>query len=286
MRLIRHGEPGAERPGVLLEGRRRDCSAHFTDWNGAFFRADGLDALRELLREVGPALPEVPAATRWAAPIARPGKTVCVGLNYADHAAESGSPIPREPVLFLKATNAVIGPCDRVRIPPRSQKTDWEVELGVIIAREARELASPEAAGGHIAGYCVSNDISERDFQHAHDGQWTKGKSADTFHPLGPWLATPDEVPDAQNLELLTEVNGERMQTGNTRTMLFSVLFLVHYISQFMTLEAGDVISTGTPPGVGMGKTPPRYLQDGDRLEAEITGLGRQRLRCYRGEDA
>jgi len=209
-----------------------------------------------------------------------PGKVVCVGLNYSDHAAESGMPIPLEPILFMKAPGTVVGPYDEVQIPRGSEKTDWEVELGIVIGKEARYLDSVEEAKSRIAGYCVSHDISERAFQLERGGQWDKGKSCDTFNPLGPWLATADEVEDPQQLDMFLNVNGERRQTGNTRTMIFGCLEIVRYISQFMTLEAGDVISTGTPPGVGLGMKPPQYLMVGDVLELGISGLGFQKQTC------
>jgi len=212
--------------------------------------------------------------------VARPGKVVCVGLNYSDHAAESGMPIPLEPILFMKAPGTVVGPYDEVQIPRGSEKTDWEVELGIVIGKEARYLDSVEEAKSRIAGYCVSHDISERAFQLERGGQWDKGKSCDTFNPLGPWLATADEVEDPQQLDMFLNVNGERRQTGNTRTMIFGCLEIVRYISQFMTLEAGDVISTGTPPGVGLGMKPPQYLMVGDVLELGISGLGFQKQTC------
>ena len=277
MRLFRFGQRGDERPGILdAEGRRRDCSAWFPDWNQAFFASDGLERLRGRAREVS-GLPEVPADARWASCVARPGKVICIGLNYADHAAESGAAVPSEPIVFLKATNTVVGPYDTVLIPHGSAKTDWEVELGVVIGREARYLDSAASAAAHIAGYCVSHDVSERAFQLERGGQWTKGKSCDTFNPLGPWLATADELRDARELDMSCAVNGRREQTGNTRTMIFDVFHLVWYLSQFMTLEGGDVITTGTPPGVGMGKKPQRFLKAGDVVELSITGLGIQR---------
>lgn len=280
MKLIRFGERGAEKPGVLVGSERKDCSAHFADWNIAFFRDGGLARLRELLARGAASLPTVPEPVRWGSPIARPGKVVCIGLNYGDHAEESGAPIPKEPVVFLKAPNSLNGPYDTIDIPRTSAKTDWEVELGVVLARDARYLENEEAAPAVIAGFCVSNDVSERAFQHERGGQWTKGKSCDTFLPLGPYLATPDELPNLQNLAMTTDVNGERMQDGTTRTMLFGVHFLLYHLSQFMTLEAGDLLSTGTPAGVGAGKKPPRFLRHGDVVEAAIDGLGRQRLVC------
>ena len=217
---------------------------------------------------------------RWGAPIGRPRKIVCIGLNFHDHARESGMEIPKEPILFLKGTNTVVGPNDDLLIPRRSQKTDWEVELGVVIGKAARYLGSREEAAGCIAGYCISHDVSEREFQLERGGQWSKGKSCDTFNPLGPWLATPDDVPGVMNASMKLWVNGELRQNGSTGTMIFGPSQLIHYISQFMTLEPGDLISTGTPPGVGLGMKPPRYLKAGDVLELDIDGLGRQRQRC------
>jgi 2-keto-4-pentenoate hydratase/2-oxohepta-3-ene-1,7-dioic acid hydratase in catechol pathway len=209
--------------------------------------------------------------------VPRPGKVVCIGLNYSDHAKESGAEVPSEPLIFMKAANTVVGPYDDLLIPRGSQKTDWEVELGIIIGRDASYVESPEAAAAHIAGYAVSHDVSEREFQLERGGQWTKGKSCDTFNPLGPWLVTPDESGDPQNLDLTLDVNGARRQTGSTRSMVFGAHFLVHYLSQLMTLEAGDLINTGTPPGVGLGMKPPTYLQAGDVVELEVQNLGRQR---------
>jgi 2-keto-4-pentenoate hydratase/2-oxohepta-3-ene-1,7-dioic acid hydratase in catechol pathway len=281
MRLIRFGAKGQEKPGLLVEGKRRDASAWFHDWDAAFFAAQGLQQLADKLSSVGAAgLPEVPEGVRWAAPVARPGKIVCVGLNYSDHAKESGMAQPKEPVLFMKAANTMVGPNDDLLIPRGSTKTDWEVELGLVIGTEARYLQSREQAELHIAAYCLSHDVSEREFQLERGGQWSKGKSCDTFNPLGPWLATPDEVPDALNLNMRLSVNGQIRQRGNTGTMVHGFAELVRYISQFMTLEPGDLISTGTPPGVGLGMKPPTYLKAGDIVELEIDGLGKQRQVC------
>lgn len=279
MKLLRFGNPGAEKPGLWLNGQRKDLSAHFRDWDRDFFRQDGLQQLENLIIS-SPALPDVPAEARQAACIARPGKVICIGLNYSDHALESGMAVPSEPIVFQKGSNTVVGPCDPILIPRGSEKTDWEVELGVVIGRDARYLGSPEEAEAYIAGYCVSNDVSERAFQLERGGQWTKGKSCDNFNPLGPWLVTRDEIADVHRLPMQLWVNGELMQNGNTSTMVFNCFFLVHYLSQFMTLEAGDLISTGTPPGVGMGLKPPRYLKAGDMVELGIEGLGRQRQVC------
>lgn len=281
MKLIRVGEVGKERPAVIRpDGRAVDVSGRVRDFDGNFFENRGVERLRSLM-DAG--LPEIDLSrTRLGPPIARPWKVIGIGLNYADHARESGSPIPSEPVVFLKASNSVSGPYDDLRIPRGSEKTDWEVELGVVLGRQARYLPDEAAAAACVAGYCIAGDISERSFQLERGGQWDKGKSCETFCPLGPWLVTADEIPDPQNLDLLLEVNGQRMQTGNTRTMIFSVRHLVWYLSQMMVLEPGDVILTGTPPGVGLGRKPPRYLREGDVVEMEIRGLGKQRHVCRR----
>jgi 2-keto-4-pentenoate hydratase/2-oxohepta-3-ene-1,7-dioic acid hydratase in catechol pathway len=280
MRLIRFGPLGSEKPGVLTpEGKRKDCSALFPDWDRDFFQSGGLEKLRSLAANADK-WNDIPEQERWAAPVARPGKVIGIGLNYSDHAAESGMAIPNEPIVFMKATNTVCGPNDPIIIPRGSEKTDWEVELGVIIGSNSKYLGSPEDARRVIAGYCISHDVSERHFQLERGGQWTKGKSADNFNPLGPWLATADEITDVRNLDLRLEVNGQRKQTGNTSRMIFDVFFLVHYLSQFMTLEGGDVITTGTPPGVGLGQKPPHYLKAGDVVTMSILGLGAQRGEC------
>lgn len=281
MKLIRFGERGREKPAVLINQRRRDLSAEFRDWDSAFFASRGMEVVRDLLRKRSPeSFPEVPESARWGAPVARPQKIVCAGLNFHDHARESGMELPKEPILFLKATNTVVGPNDDLLIPRRSQKTDWEVELGVVIGKEARYLGSLDEAGSCIAGYCISHDVSEREFQLERGGQWSKGKSCDTFNPLGPWLATPSELADATKLGMKLWVNGELRQNGNTGTMIFGPAQLIHYISQFMTLEPGDLISTGTPPGVGLGMKPPQFLEPGDVVQLEIEGLGKQRQVC------
>jgi 2,4-diketo-3-deoxy-L-fuconate hydrolase len=282
MKLIRFGEKGAEKPGVILSGgRMKDLSSQFRDWDHEFFRDNGLKKLEGIL-ETDSALPDVPTGVRLGSCVARPGKVVCIGLNYSDHAAEAGMEIPDEPVVFMKGSNTVVGPNDPIIIPRGSSKVDWEVELGFVIGKDASYLDSAAQAADHIAGYCISHDVSARDFQLERAGQWTKGKSCDNFNPLGPYLATKDEVEDIRNLDLSLDVNGERMQTGNTRTMLFDVFYLVHYLSCFMTLEAGDLVSTGTPPGVGLGMKSPRYLCEGDVVELRITGLGEQRSACVR----
>ncbi|WP_434212526.1 fumarylacetoacetate hydrolase family protein [[Pseudomonas] boreopolis] len=274
MKLVRYGAPGQERPGLLDgEGRIRDLSGIIDDIAGEHLTARGLQRLRAL----DPAsLPKVDGEVRYGAAVGRVGKFICVGLNYADHAAESGMEVPKMPVLFMKATTAISGPNDTVVIPRGSKKTDWEVELGVVIGDVARDVPLEEAMK-HVAGYVVVNDLSEREFQLEHGGQWVKGKSADTFGPIGPWLVTADEIPDPQDLSMWLEVNGRRYQDGSTRTMVFGVAELVSHISRYMTLMPGDVISTGTPPGVGLGQKPPVYLKPGDVMELEIQGLGRQR---------
>jgi 2,4-diketo-3-deoxy-L-fuconate hydrolase len=281
MKLARFGDAGNEKPGVLHEdGERLDLSGHFTDWNSAFLGGEGLRELAGILAERSASLPRFSQDRRVGAPVTRPGKVICVGLNYSDHAAESGMPIPAEPILFMKASNTVVGPYDEIEIPRGAEKVDWEVELGVVIGRTARYLNSPADAAAHIAGYVLSHDVSERAFQLERGGQWTKGKSCDTFNPLGPFLLTADELPSTADLAMQLKVNGERRQSGNTGTMIFDVPTLVHYISQFMTLEPGDLISTGTPPGVGLGMKPPMYLKVGDVVELEIERLGSQRQRC------
>jgi len=273
MKLVRFGPPGSEKPGILdAQGTVRDLSGHVADIDGATLAPQ---ALRRLAAIDPASLPRVEAGVRLGPCVGGIGKLVCVGLNYADHAAEAGMPVPEEPILFMKATTAINGPNDPVIIPRRSEKTDWEVELGIVIGTRARYVDEASALE-HVAGYCVVNDVSERHFQLERSGQWVKGKSADTFAPIGPWMVTRDEVPDPQNLRLWLEVNGKRYQDGSTRTMIFGVRTLVSYISQFMTLEPGDVIPTGTPPGVGQGQKPPVFLEPGDRVRLGIEGLGVQ----------
>lgn len=280
MKLIRFGEKGLEKPGVLSNGKRYDCSAHFNDWNHDFFQNDGLTWLAA--GDINN-LPEVASDIRWASPVPRPYKIICVGLNYADHAAESNSKVPTEPLLFSKYPNALNGPFDDVLIPRdlhnggHAKQTDWEIELAIVMGKDAAYLESEEEAAKHIAGYCTANDVSERDFQKNRCGQWFKGKSCDTFLPLGPHLITADEISDPANLDLQLSVNGEIRQQSNTKHMIFKPYFLVQYISQFLTLEAGDIICTGTPPGVGMGMTPPQFLKDGDVVEVTVQGLGTQK---------
>jgi len=277
MKLLRIGEPGREKPAVLLgDGKVVDVSAHVKDYDGAFFEGGGVEKLRGVLQGKLPTIDL--AGKRLGAPIARPWKVLGIGLNYADHAKESNMPIPPEPVVFTKASNTVIGPNDSVLIPRNSKKTDWEVELGVVIGKTARYLADKEQALSYVAGYCISNDVSEREFQMERGGSWDKGKGCETFNPLGPWLVTTDEIPDPQTLGLTLDVNGMRRQTGNTKTMVFDVKHIVWYLSQFLVLEAGDVITTGTPPGVGFGQKPnPIYLKENDVMELSIDGLGKQR---------
>jgi 2-keto-4-pentenoate hydratase/2-oxohepta-3-ene-1,7-dioic acid hydratase in catechol pathway len=280
MKLIRFGPRGQEKPGIVTaDGVIKDVSAHVRDYDHDFFESDGLAELRLRVAK-SQTLPEVSAEVRLGAPIARPRNVFAIGLNYSDHAKETGAAIPSEPILFMKATGAVCGPNDPILIPRGSTKTDWEVELGLVIGRTTRYLASPEAARGHIAGYCIANDVSERSFQLERGGQWSKGKSSDNFLPLGPWLVTTDELPDPQTLAMALDVNGERRQTGSTSTMIFDVGFLVHYVSQFLTLEAGDVVITGTPPGVGMAMKPPKFLSAGDIVTVTIDRLGTQRCVC------
>ena len=277
MKLIRFGSPGAEKPGLIAgDGARVDASAFGEDWDEAFFGSDGLARLARWAEKHLESAPRVPDGERLGPPIARPSKIICIGLNYADHAKEAGAEIPKEPVLFFKATTALSGPDDDVVLPRGSSKTDWEVELAVVVGRRARYVTLEEV-DAFIAGYALHNDYSEREHQLERGGQWVKGKSADTFAPLGPFLATPDEVGDVGKLDLWLTVNGEGRQKGTTANMVFGVRHVVSYLSQFMTLLPGDVISTGTPPGVGLGFDPPVYLKAGDVVECGIEGLGRQR---------
>jgi 2-keto-4-pentenoate hydratase/2-oxohepta-3-ene-1,7-dioic acid hydratase in catechol pathway len=273
MKLLRYGPKGQEKPGLLDDtGQIRDLSGIIADIDGAVL-AGSMDKLRGL--DVA-SLPLVSGEVRIAEPVARVGKFLCIGLNYSDHAAESGMAIPTEPIIFTKATSSIIGPNDPVSLPPNSVKSDWEVELGVVIGKEARYITK-ERAMEHVAGVCVINDLSEREYQLDRGGTWDKGKGCDTFGPFGPWLVTLDEVADVGNLDMWLDVNGQRMQTGNTSTLIFDVPTIVAYVSQFMSLQPGDIISTGTPPGVGMGKKPPVFLQDGDVITLGIAGLGDQR---------
>jgi 2-keto-4-pentenoate hydratase/2-oxohepta-3-ene-1,7-dioic acid hydratase in catechol pathway len=273
MKLLRFGPVGAEKPGLLdAAGGIRDLSGVVADIAGETLGDHALEALRA----IDPAtLPLVQGNPRIGACVGQVGKFICIGLNYADHAAESGMALPEEPVIFFKATSAICGPDDDVEIPRGALKTDWEVELGVVIGKPTKYVG-PEDALEHVAGYCVVNDLSERDFQLHRSGQWVKGKSCDTFGPIGPWLVTRDEIADPQALDMYLEVNGHRYQDGSTRTMHFDVATVVSHLSQFMSLQPGDVISTGTPPGVGMGQSPQTYLKPGDRMELGIDGLGVQ----------
>lgn len=277
MKLLRYGPIGAERPGMLdAGGVIRDLSGVVGDIGGAALSDAGLARLRGLDATL---LPEVDPATRIGPCVGGVGKFICIGLNYSDHAAETGSKVPKEPIIFMKATSAICGPDDAVFIPRGSEKTDWEVELAVVIGARAKYVAEADALS-HVAGYCVANDVSERAFQTERSGQWTKGKSCDRFGPIGPWLVTRDEVADPGALGLWLKVNGETRQDGTTATMVYGVAFLVSYLSQFMTLHPGDIISTGTPPGVGMGMKPPVFLTPGDVMELGVEGLGVQRQVC------
>ena len=272
MKLVRYGQTGQEKPGLIdANGQLRDLSGQITDID------QGLLADLSVLKDIAPdSLPIVSGNPRFGPCVAGVGKFICIGLNYSDHAAETGNPIPKEPVVFMKATSAITGPNDPVRIPRTSVKTDWEVELGVVIGAPVKYVEEANALS-HVAGYCVAHDVSERSFQIEREGQWTKGKSCDSFGPIGPWLVTRDEIADPQDLHLWCDVNGKRMQDGTTKTMVYGVAHLVSYLSQFMTLQPGDIISTGTPPGVGMGMKPPQYLKAGDVVTLGIDGLGEQR---------
>lgn len=275
MKLIRFGEPGQERPGVLYasEGIRLDVSAFGEDYNEAFFATDGLQRLSQWLDSHAASCPSVPEGVRLGPPIGRPSKIICIGLNFSDHAKESNMAVPEEPIIFFKSTSAIVGPNDALVIPKNSEKTDWEVELAVVIGKKASYVSQEEALN-YVAGYMLHNDYSERAFQIERKGQWVKGKSCDTFAPMGPFLATQDEIEDVHNLKMWLTVNGEMKQNGTSANMIFNVPFLVSYLSQFMSLLPGDVISTGTPAGVGLGFNPPQYLKPGDVIELGIEGLG------------
>ena len=274
MKLVRYGKPGKEKPGLIdSDGRLRDLSAVVADIGPDQLSDAALARLRKLKTDT---LPLVKGSPRMGCPVAGIGKFIAIGLNYADHAAETGMPIPAEPIVFMKATSCIQGPDDPVMLPKGSKKSDWEVELGVVIGRQARHVSQKDALS-HVAGYCVVNDVSERAFQIERGGTWDKGKGCDTFGPIGPWLVTRDEIANPQRLDLWLDLNGHRMQNGNTRTMIFSVAKVVSYVSQFMTLMPGDVITTGTPPGVGMGMKPPVFLKKGDVLTLGVQGLGTQR---------
>lgn len=280
MKLLRFGEMGQEKPGILdSNGKIRDLSGHISDINGETISEDGLNKISSIDQM---SLPIVPEGIRLGACVGSIGKFLCIGLNYSDHAAESGMPVPKEPILFSKATSAVVGPNDDVEIPRNSVETDWEVELGIIIGKKAKYITEQNVEE-YIAGYCVVNDVSEREFQLKKEGQWTKGKSCDTFGPTGPYLVTKDEIPDVQNLNMFLDVNGKRMQNGSTKTMIFSANYIVYYLSQFMSLNPGDVIATGTPPGVGGGMKPPVFLKAGDTMKLGIEGLGEQVQTCVQG---
>ncbi|MDP8243252.1 MAG: fumarylacetoacetate hydrolase family protein [Candidatus Hinthialibacter antarcticus] len=276
MKLVRFGELGKEKPGVLsAQGEVLDVSPWFSDFDEAFFASGGVNQLASNIADA----PKAPSGVRLGAPVARPSKIIAIGLNYSDHAKESGMEPPPEPVLFFKAATALSGPFDNVEVPRGALKTDWEVELAFVIGKRAKYVSEAEA-DQYIAGYSVLNDVSERAFQLEHSGQWVKGKSHDTFAPMGPWLVTPDEAGDVESLDMTLDVNGERRQTGNTSTMIFKPRFLVHYLSQFMTLAPGDIVTTGTPPGVGMGMKPQQFLKPGDVMELSIQNLGSQKQTC------
>ena len=278
MKLLRYGPHGQEKPGLLdADGKIRDLSGVVADLDGA---ALGKEQLAKIAGLDPSSLPAVSGTPRFGPCVGNPGKIVCIGLNYSDHAAETGAKPPPEPIVFMKATSALNGPNDEIRIPRKSIKTDWEIELGVVIGTHAKYVDEKDALS-HVAGYCVANDVSEREFQAERAGQWTKGKSCDTFGPIGPYLVTADEVPDPQNLDMFLDVNGKRMQTGNTKTMIFSVAHIIHYVSQMFSLLPGDVIMTGTPPGVALGMKPhPIFLKDVDEMHLGIAGMGEQTQRC------
>ncbi|GGB09917.1 MULTISPECIES: fumarylacetoacetate hydrolase family protein [Mucilaginibacter] len=280
MKLIRFGEIGKEKPGIIQNDKRYDVSAFGEDYTEQFFETDGLSRLADFIKDN--LLPEVADDVRLGSPIVRPSKLVCIGLNYADHAKETNAPLPPEPVIFMKATTAIVGPFDDIMIPKNSVKTDWEVELAVVIGKKASYVEEAEAMD-YVAGYVLHNDVSEREFQLERNGTWDKGKGCDTFAPLGPFLATPDEIADPHNLRLWLKVNGETMQDGTTSNFIFNLPHLISYTSQFMTLLPGDIISTGTPAGVGLGMKPPIYLKAGDVVELGIEGLGesKQNLIAY-----
>ena len=273
MKLIRFGEKGKEKAGVVLGEKYYDASALGEDYNEAFFETGGLDRLKAFVEKNKGSLPELAPSTRLGSPVARPSKIVCIGLNFADHAAETGAAHPAEPVIFMKASTALAGPNDDVMIPRGSEKSDWEVELAVVIGKKASYVEESEALD-YVAGYCLHNDVSERAFQLERGGTWDKGKGCDTFAPIGPFLATQDEIKDVNNLKMWLKLNGETMQDGNSSNLIFKIPHLVHYLSQFMTLLPGDIISTGTPAGVGLGMKPPVFLKPGDVMELGIEGLG------------
>lgn len=282
MKLIRFGEAGQEKPGVIINDTWFDASHLINDYNEAFFGGDGIEKLKSDVQQGG--LTEVNKSTRLGPPLTRPSKIICVGLNYKDHAYETGAAIPTEPILFFKATSAIVGPNDDLVMPKNSKKTDWEVELAIVVGKKASYVSEADAVK-HIAGYVLHNDYSEREFQLERNGQWVKGKSCDTFAPIGPFIATPDEIADVHNLRLWLTLNGKTMQSGNTSNLIFNIPYMVSYISQFMTLLPGDVITTGTPAGVGLGQKPePFYLKEGDVVELGIDGLGssKQHVKTYK----
>ncbi len=282
MKLIRWGNPGKEKTGVIIGDERFDTSAFGEDYNEAFFESDGIDRLEKFIADNEGKLPAIADSERWGSPIARPSKLICIGLNYADHAKETGAATPAEPVIFMKATSAIVGPFDNVVIPKDAQKVDWEVELAVVIGKKASYVDEADALD-YVAGYTLHNDVSEREFQLERGGTWDKGKGCDTFAPIGPFVATADEIADSGNLKLWLSVNGKMMQNGSTSNFIFNVPFVVAYVSKFMTLLPGDVITTGTPAGVAMGLKPPAYLQPGDVMELGIDGLGtsKQTVKAY-----
>jgi len=286
MKLIRHGSINKEKTGVVIGDTYYDSSAFGEDYNELFFETGGLERLKAFVEKNKGSLPVLPAGVRLGSPVARPSKIVCIGLNYVDHARETGATPPPEPVIFMKSTTALVGPNDNIVIPKNSKKTDWEVELAVVIGKKASYVSEQDALN-YVAGYCLHNDVSEREFQIERSGTWDKGKGCDTFAPMGPWLATPDEMGDVHNLRLWLTVNGKKMQDGTTANFIFNIPFLISYTSQFMTLLPGDVISTGTPAGVGLGMNPNVYLQPGDVVELGIDKLGqaRQNVKAY-GADA
>jgi 2-keto-4-pentenoate hydratase/2-oxohepta-3-ene-1,7-dioic acid hydratase (catechol pathway) len=282
MKLIRFGEVNKEKPGIILNNEYYDITSFGEDYNEQFFESGGLNRLQMFIEKNHASLPIISKNIRLGSPVARPSKIICIGLNYANHAKETNANIPTEPIIFFKSTTALCGPNDDVIIPKNSKKTDWEVELAIIIGKKT-SYVEENASLAHIAGYCLHNDLSEREFQLERNGQWVKGKSCDTFAPLGPFMATPDEISNINNLRLWLTVNGKTMQDGNTSDFIFKIPFLISYLSQFMTLLPGDVISTGTPAGVGLGMNPPQYLKDGDVVELGIDGLGtsKQNIRSY-----
>ena len=280
MKLIRYGNPGTEKPGLILaDGKMIDISSFVSNYDEAFFESNGLERLSAWILENAANAPAIPDGIRLGSPIARPSKIICIGLNYRDHAAESKMEVPKEPVVFFKSTTAMTGPNDGLQIPHGSQKSDWEVELAVVIGKTSRSVSEAQAME-HVAGYMLHNDYSEREWQLERGGQWVKGKSADTFAPFGPWLATRDEIPDPHHLRLWLSVNGMKKQDGNTSNLIFNIPFIVSYLSRFMTLLPGDVISTGTPAGVGLGFNPPQFLRAGDIVELGIDHLGTQKQLC------